>query len=124
MTERMTAGILQAHGGLAVEPVIDVDLVARAVLQMAELPLQALPAARTSLRSGDLFVLRGPGTDAHPDGIGVVERRNGRLGGVWLQPGRSVVRTSDLLGLARSLPGVSGVALLRPIPNQDGRADR
>ncbi len=93
-------------------------------LTLAELPLQALPAARTSLRSGDLFVLRGPGTDAHPDGIGVVERRNGRLGGVWLQPGRSVVRTSDLLGLARSLPGVSGVALLRPIPNQDGRADR
>ena len=39
MTERMVAGILQANGTVAVEPVMDVCHVAEAVLQMASLPL-------------------------------------------------------------------------------------
>jgi NAD(P)-dependent dehydrogenase (short-subunit alcohol dehydrogenase family) len=41
LTERMSAGVPQAHGGLAVEPRMDVEHVARAVLYMANLPLDA-----------------------------------------------------------------------------------
>jgi NADP-dependent 3-hydroxy acid dehydrogenase YdfG len=41
LTERMAAGILQANGALMVEPRIDVQLVADAVLYMANLPLSA-----------------------------------------------------------------------------------
>jgi NAD(P)-dependent dehydrogenase (short-subunit alcohol dehydrogenase family) len=39
MTERMTAGVLQADGRRSAEPRMDVQHVARAVLQMADLPL-------------------------------------------------------------------------------------
>jgi NAD(P)-dependent dehydrogenase (short-subunit alcohol dehydrogenase family) len=41
MTERMTAGILQADGTTAVEPTMDVADVARTVVHMASLPLEA-----------------------------------------------------------------------------------
>jgi NAD(P)-dependent dehydrogenase (short-subunit alcohol dehydrogenase family) len=41
MTEPMAAGILQANGTLAAEARMDVDHVARAVVQMAALPLEA-----------------------------------------------------------------------------------
>ncbi len=41
MTARMKAGVLQAGGATAVEPTIDVGHVARAVLYMASLPLDA-----------------------------------------------------------------------------------
>ncbi|HQR69616.1 MAG TPA: SDR family oxidoreductase [Burkholderiaceae bacterium] len=41
MTERMTKGVMQPYGQIAPEPVMDVDLVAKSVLQMAELPLDA-----------------------------------------------------------------------------------
>ncbi len=41
MTKPMRNGILQAHGGIAVEPTIDVEHVARAVVYMASLPLEA-----------------------------------------------------------------------------------
>jgi NAD(P)-dependent dehydrogenase (short-subunit alcohol dehydrogenase family) len=41
MTERMTAGILQANGTIAVEPRMDVQHVADAVLYMANLPLES-----------------------------------------------------------------------------------
>jgi NAD(P)-dependent dehydrogenase (short-subunit alcohol dehydrogenase family) len=41
MTERMAAGILQANGEMAVEPRMDVAHVARAVVHMASLPLDA-----------------------------------------------------------------------------------
>lgn len=39
LTARMTRGVPQAHGSVAVEPVMDVQNVARAVLYMASLPL-------------------------------------------------------------------------------------
>ncbi len=39
MTERMAAGVLQADGSTAPEPTMDVQHVADAVVQMAELPL-------------------------------------------------------------------------------------
>lgn len=41
MTERMTAGILQANGEVCIEPVMDVAIVGQSVLYMAGLPLQA-----------------------------------------------------------------------------------
>jgi NAD(P)-dependent dehydrogenase (short-subunit alcohol dehydrogenase family) len=41
MTDRMAQGILQANGTTAVEPRMDVEHVARAVLYMASLPLDA-----------------------------------------------------------------------------------
>ncbi len=41
MTEPMAAGTLQANGTVAVEPRMDVEHVARAVVQMAALPLEA-----------------------------------------------------------------------------------
>lgn len=41
LTGVMQTGILQAHGGLAVEPTMDVENVARAVVYMASLPLDA-----------------------------------------------------------------------------------
>lgn len=41
MTQRMTAGILQADGSTAVEPTMDVRDVARTVVHMASLPLEA-----------------------------------------------------------------------------------
>jgi len=40
-TARMKTGIMQAHGVIAVEPTMDVEHVARAVLHMAGLPLEA-----------------------------------------------------------------------------------
>ena len=41
MTARMKEGVLQASGELATEPTIDVIHVARAVVYMASLPLDA-----------------------------------------------------------------------------------
>ena len=41
MTERMKQGVLQANGSVAVEPTMDVEHVAQAVLFMAGLPLDA-----------------------------------------------------------------------------------
>ena len=39
LTARFREGIMQAHGSVAVEPTMDVDHVAKAVVQMANLPL-------------------------------------------------------------------------------------
>jgi NAD(P)-dependent dehydrogenase (short-subunit alcohol dehydrogenase family) len=41
MTDKMKQGVPQADGSIAVEPTIDLDHVARAVLYMASLPLEA-----------------------------------------------------------------------------------
>ena len=41
MTQRMTGGVPQANGQMAVEPRMDVDIVGRSVLYMANLPLEA-----------------------------------------------------------------------------------
>ncbi len=95
-----------------------------AVLQLAELPLEAVPAAAASLRSGDLFVLVGRAPDRQAAGIGLVDLARGRLGALLVQPGRGVVREPDLLEVARHRPGTFGVAFLRSLPNADGRPDR
>ena len=59
MTERMAAGILQAHGEIAVEPRMDLDHVAGAVLSMARLPLEANVLFLTVMATKMPFVGRG-----------------------------------------------------------------
>ena len=41
MTERMAQGVPQANGEVKVEPLMDIDHVGQAILQMAELPLES-----------------------------------------------------------------------------------
>ena len=90
---------------------------------VAELPLEAVPAAVPSLRSGDLFILMpGPRARRGPL-IGLVDLERGRLGAVVVHPDQGVVQEPDLLALARSRSGTRGIAFLRSLPNADGRPD-
>ena len=59
MTERMTAGVLQANGTTAVEPRMDVRHVADAVLYMANLPLDANVQFITVMATNMPFIGRG-----------------------------------------------------------------
>lgn len=59
MTERMKRGVLQADGRIAVEPTIDVEIVARAVVYMASLPLDANVLFMTVMATKMPFVGRG-----------------------------------------------------------------
>jgi NAD(P)-dependent dehydrogenase (short-subunit alcohol dehydrogenase family) len=59
MTAKMQAGVLQAGGEIAVEPTIDVEHVARAVLYMASLPLDANVLFMTVMATKMPFVGRG-----------------------------------------------------------------
>ncbi|MEM7176956.1 MAG: SDR family oxidoreductase [Pseudomonadota bacterium] len=59
MTARMKDGVPQASGALAPEPVMDVRLVANAVLQMASLPLEATTLFQTIMAADMPFVGRG-----------------------------------------------------------------
>ncbi|WP_072483372.1 SDR family oxidoreductase [Streptomyces atratus] len=59
MTEQMRTGILQANGELAVEPVMAAADVARTVLHMAELPLEANVQFATVLATAMPYVGRG-----------------------------------------------------------------
>ena len=59
MTERMGDGTLQADGTLKPEPRMDVSDVARAVVHMASLPLDATVASMTVMATGMPFVGRG-----------------------------------------------------------------
>ena len=59
MTERMTKGMPQAHGEMAVEPRMDVDHVASAVLYMAGLPLAANVQFMTIMATKMPFIGRG-----------------------------------------------------------------
>jgi NAD(P)-dependent dehydrogenase (short-subunit alcohol dehydrogenase family) len=59
MTERMAAGVPQADGSLAAEPVMDVKHVADAVVYMANLPLDANVLFMTVMATGMPFVGRG-----------------------------------------------------------------
>ncbi|MEU0623036.1 SDR family oxidoreductase [Streptomyces rubiginosohelvolus] len=59
MTERMQTGILQASGELAVEPVMAAADVARTVLHMAELPLEANVQFATVMATNMPYVGRG-----------------------------------------------------------------
>jgi NAD(P)-dependent dehydrogenase (short-subunit alcohol dehydrogenase family) len=59
MTERMKKGVPQANGSMAVEPTMDVQNVARAVVHMASLPLDANILFLTVMASKMPFVGRG-----------------------------------------------------------------
>ena len=59
LTERMPQGVMQAYGQLAPEPVMDVGIVANAVLQMAELPLDANVLFMTVMATKMPYVGRG-----------------------------------------------------------------
>ena len=59
MTERMTAGVPQANGTLAVEPRMDVRHVAEAVVYMAQLPLDANVQFMTVMATQMPFIGRG-----------------------------------------------------------------
>jgi NAD(P)-dependent dehydrogenase (short-subunit alcohol dehydrogenase family) len=59
MTARMKEGVLQADGSLAVEPTMDVEAVARAVVYMASLPLDANVLFMTVMATKMPFVGRG-----------------------------------------------------------------
>jgi NAD(P)-dependent dehydrogenase (short-subunit alcohol dehydrogenase family) len=59
MTERMTAGVPQANGDIAVEPRIDLRHVADAVLYMANLPLDANVQFLTVMATNMPFIGRG-----------------------------------------------------------------
>ncbi|MBI3711103.1 MAG: SDR family oxidoreductase [Proteobacteria bacterium] len=59
MTERMKKGVPQANGSMAVEPTMDVQNVARAVVHMASLPLDANVLFLTVMASKMPFVGRG-----------------------------------------------------------------
>ena len=59
MTARMKAGVPQAHGAVAVEPTMDVENVARSVVLMASLPLDANVQFLTVMATKMPFVGRG-----------------------------------------------------------------
>ncbi|AMO99666.1 short chain dehydrogenase family protein [Collimonas arenae] len=59
MTERMQQGILQANGQIAVEPTMSVEHVAKAVLYMADLPLDANVQFMTVMATNMPFIGRG-----------------------------------------------------------------
>jgi NAD(P)-dependent dehydrogenase (short-subunit alcohol dehydrogenase family) len=59
LTANMTRGVPQANGSVAVEPVMDVQHVARAVLHMASLPLDANVQFMTIMATKMPFVGRG-----------------------------------------------------------------
>ncbi len=59
MTRKMPQGVPQANGEIAAEPVIDVQLVADAVYQMADLPLDANVQFMTIMATTMPFIGRG-----------------------------------------------------------------
>lgn len=59
MAYKMTQGVPQANGDIAIEPVMDVEHVAQAVLHMASLPLEANVLSMTVMATKMPFVGRG-----------------------------------------------------------------
>ncbi|HET7343704.1 MAG TPA: SDR family oxidoreductase [Methylomirabilota bacterium] len=59
LTERMTKGVPQANGAVMVEPVMDVENVARAIVYMASLPLDANVQFMTVMATKMPYVGRG-----------------------------------------------------------------
>ncbi|OED39605.1 3-oxoacyl-ACP reductase [Chromatiales bacterium (ex Bugula neritina AB1)] len=59
MTERMRTGVPQANGAIEVEPVMDVENVSRAVIQMADLPLDVNVQFITIMATAMPFIGRG-----------------------------------------------------------------
>ena len=59
MAQRMATGIMQANGEIAVEPLMDVNIVGQSVLYMANLPLSANVLFHTVMATNMPFVGRG-----------------------------------------------------------------
>ena len=59
MAQRMASGIVQAHGEVAIEPLLDVAIVGQSVLYMANLPLEANVLFHTVMATKMPFVGRG-----------------------------------------------------------------
>jgi NAD(P)-dependent dehydrogenase (short-subunit alcohol dehydrogenase family) len=59
LTERMSAGVPQAHGAIAPEPTMDPNHVARAIVYMASLPLEANVQFMTVMATKMPFIGRG-----------------------------------------------------------------
>lgn len=59
MAARMATGILQAHGQVAIEPLMDVSIVGQSVLYMASLPLEANVMFHTVMATKMPFAGRG-----------------------------------------------------------------
>ena len=59
MAQRMATGILQANGEIAIEPLMDVNIVGQSVLYMAGLPLSANVLFHTVMATNMPFVGRG-----------------------------------------------------------------
>jgi NAD(P)-dependent dehydrogenase (short-subunit alcohol dehydrogenase family) len=59
LTAKMSTGVPQAHGGTAAEPVMDVEHVARAVVYMATLPLDANVQFMTVMATKMPYIGRG-----------------------------------------------------------------
>ena len=59
LTARFKDGIMQAHGAVATEPTMDVEHVARAIVQMASLPLDANIQFMTIMATKMPFIGRG-----------------------------------------------------------------
>ena len=59
MAQRMATGIVQANGEIAVEPLMDVNIVGQSVLYMANLPLSANVLFHTVMATNMPFVGRG-----------------------------------------------------------------
>jgi NAD(P)-dependent dehydrogenase (short-subunit alcohol dehydrogenase family) len=59
MAAKMTKGVPQADGSIAVEPVMDVANVAKSVLHMASLPLEANVQFMTVMASAMPYIGRG-----------------------------------------------------------------
>ncbi len=59
LAQRMTQGVMQAHGAVAAEPLMDVDIVGQSVLYMANLPLEANVMFHTVMATKMPFAGRG-----------------------------------------------------------------
>jgi NAD(P)-dependent dehydrogenase (short-subunit alcohol dehydrogenase family) len=59
MAQRMATGVLQANGEVAIEPLMDVNIVGQSVLYMANLPLQANVMFHTVMATKMPFAGRG-----------------------------------------------------------------
>ena len=59
MAQRMATGVMQANGEIAIEPLMDVNVVGQSVLYMANLPLSANVLSHTVMATNMPFVGRG-----------------------------------------------------------------
>jgi NAD(P)-dependent dehydrogenase (short-subunit alcohol dehydrogenase family) len=59
LAQRMTQGVMQAHGAVAPEPLMDVNIVGQSVLYMANLPLEANVMFHTVMATKMPFAGRG-----------------------------------------------------------------